>query len=426
MRALTAALCLLASAAAFADEFHYKNVLVGERAAGLGGAFTAISDDPSAIYYNPAGLVFSLENYFSLTANGYSVTKEKYRDVAPDLDYTYSSSTLIPVFFGFTQAFGRTKFAFGVVVPNSDLLDQDDVVSGISAQPSQANVIRRRFFRQDTTYLAGPAFAREIAPNLTVGVSVLGFARLDKAIDNIQVIFNPATAGAPLETGRYRDIATYQDRNVYGLFPKLGVQYMPAPKWSVGLTLSRRLNLAGNGKQKINESRTDATGVPVAFTGSFKDDKILSESGDLGFEVPTVTTLSMGTAYFLTRGLLVSGDLDIHGPDTEYFNYPVKTTVNWSLGGEYYVTESFAARAGVYSNNANTFHLSPGGVNQSPHVDLIGLTVGLSLFKPGSSLTVGASYASGKGQGQAFFGNPTIHEIESYNATVYFTGSYQL
>ena len=31
---------------------------LGARAEGMGGAFTAVADDPSAIYFNPAGIAF--------------------------------------------------------------------------------------------------------------------------------------------------------------------------------------------------------------------------------------------------------------------------------------------------------------------------------------------------------------------------------
>ncbi|MFQ6038753.1 MAG: hypothetical protein ACE5LV_09065, partial [Candidatus Aminicenantales bacterium] len=36
----------------------WNNTLMGARAIALGAAFAGLADDPSAVYYNPAGLVF--------------------------------------------------------------------------------------------------------------------------------------------------------------------------------------------------------------------------------------------------------------------------------------------------------------------------------------------------------------------------------
>ena len=55
-----------------ADQFHYIDIHVGERASGLAGAFTAISDDPSGAYYNPAGLAFTNKSYISVSTNTFS------------------------------------------------------------------------------------------------------------------------------------------------------------------------------------------------------------------------------------------------------------------------------------------------------------------------------------------------------------------
>jgi len=41
-----------------ADEANFRPYVVGGRAAGMGGAFTALADDGSAPYYNPGGLTF--------------------------------------------------------------------------------------------------------------------------------------------------------------------------------------------------------------------------------------------------------------------------------------------------------------------------------------------------------------------------------
>ncbi|MDY7035416.1 MAG: aromatic hydrocarbon degradation protein, partial [Thermodesulfobacteriota bacterium] len=47
-------LCLVFVSDAFADDYHYVNMLVGDRATGLGGAYTAVSDDPAGCFFNPA------------------------------------------------------------------------------------------------------------------------------------------------------------------------------------------------------------------------------------------------------------------------------------------------------------------------------------------------------------------------------------
>ena len=49
----------LLATTAVADEYHYVNTFNGSKVAGLGGAYTAIADDLSAMLYNPAGLSFS-------------------------------------------------------------------------------------------------------------------------------------------------------------------------------------------------------------------------------------------------------------------------------------------------------------------------------------------------------------------------------
>ncbi|HEY1584663.1 MAG TPA: hypothetical protein VGH63_03185, partial [Polyangia bacterium] len=38
--------------------------IVGARAIGMGGAFTAIADDPTAVWYNPAGTALYGDNVF--------------------------------------------------------------------------------------------------------------------------------------------------------------------------------------------------------------------------------------------------------------------------------------------------------------------------------------------------------------------------
>ena len=59
-----------------ADENHYSNQLIGYRAAGLGGAYTAISDDPSGLYYNPAGIVYAQTSNLSASVNAFQCRRK--------------------------------------------------------------------------------------------------------------------------------------------------------------------------------------------------------------------------------------------------------------------------------------------------------------------------------------------------------------
>ena len=55
--AFVAAFASFLTARAFAGESHYNHYAVGERAGGMGGAFTALADEATGAYYNPAGIL---------------------------------------------------------------------------------------------------------------------------------------------------------------------------------------------------------------------------------------------------------------------------------------------------------------------------------------------------------------------------------
>lgn len=65
----------------FASWFNYNSFLIGERAAGMGGAYTAISNDPSGIYYNPAGVAFSKGGEMNLSTTGYYLEQMKIESI---------------------------------------------------------------------------------------------------------------------------------------------------------------------------------------------------------------------------------------------------------------------------------------------------------------------------------------------------------
>ncbi len=116
--------------------------VVGSRAIGMGGAFTGIADDPTAVWHNPAGTAFIGDNVFYL--GGELVAPQ--RSYTPDAQSPLGQAgitnkitentapTLIPV-IGATTRFGfgksaPTRFAFS-------LLAYDAYGGSISFNPTQ-------------------------------------------------------------------------------------------------------------------------------------------------------------------------------------------------------------------------------------------------------------------------------------------------
>ena len=65
LRGVFVGMMLLVAPAVMGQDGRMVGQLYGDRAFGLGGAFTAFADDPSAAYYNPAGLAFGGDKMFA-------------------------------------------------------------------------------------------------------------------------------------------------------------------------------------------------------------------------------------------------------------------------------------------------------------------------------------------------------------------------
>src|SRR6516225_2543103 len=94
------AVLLLAAASARAQgiESNYRPYLVGGRAAGMGGAFTALADDGSGPYYNPGGIAFAQRSSLSLSASVYGYVSGSISDaLGPGHDFHYKDLNTFPV-----------------------------------------------------------------------------------------------------------------------------------------------------------------------------------------------------------------------------------------------------------------------------------------------------------------------------------------
>lgn len=85
MRALVLFVGLVVAVPSRARELNAQGVLLGERASGMGGAFTALTGDPVSSYYNPSGVAALHAKGVSLSASAYQLSFESYPELI-DID----------------------------------------------------------------------------------------------------------------------------------------------------------------------------------------------------------------------------------------------------------------------------------------------------------------------------------------------------
>ncbi len=96
---------------------------VGARALGMGGAFTSVSNDTSAVYWNPAGLA-QVQDY-SITVMGSAAASDKWpgqKDAAASHNFAAFS---VPV-SKFTDALAGSVFALGLLNSTLDNVTKSD------------------------------------------------------------------------------------------------------------------------------------------------------------------------------------------------------------------------------------------------------------------------------------------------------------
>ena len=393
--------CLVSPASA--DQYHYENMLIGDRASGMAGAYSAISDDTSGIYYNPAGTVYAEGGSVSGSMNTFHRTFTEYEDVlGSGGSWKRQSSAIVPNYFGFLQPLGGGVVGFSYAVTDSIQEDQDQLFRNIVVDTPGGSIDIDRYYinfnNQDNTYKIGPSYAARLTDEFSVGITLYGYFRSQELILNQQIYYaNNATQW----TNQYFEI------NETGYEPVLGLIWSPFNKFSFGMSVRKTMILSS-----------------FARTQTTVDDKPSDPSLGVRLNFPSVGTTTKprdypvnvrtGVAYFANTKLLVSGDVSYY---TETDSRASIT--NFALGSEYYFAKNWASRFGVYSNYANT----PTG-GSLDHTDLYGLSLSGSRFTRNTSVTLGFNYSTGTGEAQVVAGTSNKQDMNMSTFTVFLSAMY--
>src|SRR2546423_2543382 len=399
--ALAGAILALASAAR-ADDANFRPYVVGGRAAGMGGAFTALADDGSAPYYNPGGLAFVRKSQLSLSGSVYGLVSGRQADALGDgHDFTFRDLNIFPVSTsavwklaggGSPDADG-TALALSVFVPDAFRTnDRDNLGSSQNA-----------FFvsSEQQTVWAGATWARRFG---RIGVGATGFFLFGTALSQLEL-----TAIASDSPSRFVTVTSRVDETTYGVVGALGVRWDATDQLHLGLSAYSPEIGWGSRRSFARIATGDnlsGPGQPAAIFVVNADD--LSASPTLPLRVQAGVAWSIGP-------LLLSGDAtflgardvrDDEGRAAEGLDRHVhrRPVVNGAVGLEYRLSEAVPLRLGFFTDFAATnapIASPPGAPSQNAdnttHIHRYGGTTSIGLRTEHTATDVGINLSYGKG-----------------------------
>lgn len=413
-------LCLVFAGIANADEYHYTNILIGERPAGMGGAYTAVSDDAPGMYYNPAGIAYLNSSNLSASVNAFYISRKVYEHALEKHDWERSSSSLLPNFFGIVQPLSKGVVGFSYAVPDSITEDQDQVFTDLSG--SKRFIINVN--QSDTTYLFGPSYSLIVSDNFSIGGTLYLHYRSMEKTANFENILTDATKS-------YDWTNFYIEGHEMGVRPVLGIMWSPHDaKYSVGVSVAKTFLLTSDYDFQMSRRNSDNNGL-------FER---LEESSEKKRAMPL--KIAVGCAYFPNPNFLITADATYFSsseatedanPKAFAYNMSSGTletsirsnqVLNLAVGTEYYLSSSAALRAGLFTNFANTPKVSSGNSNSEENVDLYGGSLSYSMFSKSTSLTFGATYSYGKGKSRIVGGSSAIQDVQMSDILLFVGTSY--
>lgn len=288
---------------------NYQMVPIGSRAAGMGGAYTALACDEGALHYNPASLSCSDSSHLELSANAYVLQGLLIHGaLGPGEDLTAVTYHSIPSIVGAVRVLSegsartdvatypkRFTFGFTVSIPATLALKIDPARAGERNHVSFA-------IRDDLT--AGDlGLGYQLSREVSLGVAVGAVLRSTEQHASWLLVRSSATACA---VGSCNDYLAYDDdRESYAVGGriKFGVLVRPARHFSFGLTVTTpTVNVYGRAKESSNLARADGLGFAAV--------PIRAEAKS---EVGLPLRIALGGAYVRSR-YTFSADLSLNFP----------------------------------------------------------------------------------------------------------------
>lgn len=430
---------------ALAGPYNFSDVLVGDRAMGMGGAFAGVADDASALYYNPAGLGYATSSSLSAAVNAFQYTRREYEKLFAGKDsFVEESQDLIPSFTGGVIDLNRVseglRGAFNLQNQTQQSGNQNDF---IRRPDLNVEFLHRAQKNQlsELVYCAGAG--KRISPTTALGFSVGG-----RQLSFDQIQYQDVVEKTPLVSVKLTDAVAanktlYSSRSLkergsasaLAIEAGAGVMWLPNSWLSVGLSghteyivnqeriaekddllvfhySDLSLPAAGDFEalpnatpENVQKSIDTFTNKTLSRTTSNKQSGAIKYvnkpassniKGETGFGR---SRFRLGIAAFPSPQLLFSFDVAGYHSRIEWIGDSQSTTqyvLNLHQGAEYFFSPRYFIRQGIFTNfDARPDQLSLGTYFE--RTDFLGASVffGLQTFE--SQFSLGAIYQYGMG-----------------------------
>ena len=405
---------------ASAQGLYYRSIPIGERAIGLGGAYTGIADDPSATYYNPAGLMeggrFALLGSLSSIVYLKQKVENAFEVNAASYDLESSRTTTLPHFVGTVVKFGKKAFGdhrYAIAYSAFDVERQRFGGSFTEIDPDGS--VDLRISRSYQMQWWGISFAMQVKRTLSVGISGFLSNQSFGYSEDIGLAF-----GGTLDDNGVRvdgESATSTTRLGYGTWSfvfRLGALYRINPQWQIGVMFQppgAPLGTDGNIFRRL---------VGDLATGSTY---FLYDEGGFDARTPIPFELRAGVEYKIDSLTTLSTDFAITGPvrDRRVFPIPAelqdveatvgtyfansterRVTPNAAIGVEHLFGKVVVA--GGLSTNISAAPKVPATTTEytPDQISVFGASLAIGLDTKGYRLTLGANGYFGRGDALAF------------------------
>lgn len=409
---------------------------IGDRAVGMSGAYTAITDDTSSAWYNPAGLVHVKGPAVSISATAYQYKAIEYTDFMSfrekdgfsNASYSANVINTFPTTISYGQSFGSGKLrhaiGFGVFVPFSEeesgSLQYENSPGSFKTTYEISNNV--------SDYYTSLAYAIQYG-NVSVGIAPL-FRFYDRSYST--QVYEISDIESQIEYIYSRNFS-----EVYrhlSLIPAIGLQ----TKLSNGLSFGIMIKVPN---QKIY-GQVDVTRVTTVagsdIIGGIDEHRQVHDNAELDAILKTPTEINFGIGYekadkySIALDVRYSGKIDPYldrdpllNDSSEFEHNLIQKDAGWdiNLGFEYYLSKSYILRMGFFTQFAHHASLTSVVANASDnnaagdhYEDILGVNLGFATKSSSLTTSYTLSISRGQGKGIGFLTRPP--GLEGFSANI--------